>query len=507
MIAIKHIKLFLILLVLFIPFLFGCDKKEKNTNVSSNPKKGEYTKLFNKDIIQDVYIDIDKENYDYLLKNALDKKYTKINTIKIGDYKIKDSGIKTKGFTSLRHLYNTDYNKYSYTINFKKYINKKNGYNYNQNLLGLNKLSFNNMFSDATMMKEFLSYYLFTEMGVDTPEYSYVNLYINNKTNGVYLMLEPIDEALIERIYNEKGKFLFKPEKEGGSLQYNKELDKYLDKDGNYNFDSLLYKDGILKYPRSSNNLINKYRGIWEDNSDDFEDIVDLLPTFFKTLKKLDELNYLKNKNTSYFEEEVNKILDIDKLIRYFAVNIYLVNVDSYLSYNPQNYGLYMNNEGFIHIIPWDYNLILGANFINNSNDVINYDIYNPTFKCNLEERPLINIILNNKKYKELYNTYLNDISIILATGGTTSNKKVYNKDNFKSIMNKYNSLIIKKENKYPDSFYSTEEIKIAQDNLLNIIELRTKSVVNQINGNKELIESNINIDTLGTFFNSRDKK
>ena len=362
MIAIKHIKLFLILLVLFIPFLFGCDKKEKNTNVSSNPKKGEYTKLFNKDIIQDVYIDIDKENYDYLLKNALDKKYTKINTIKIGDYKIKDSGIKTKGFTSLRHLYNTDYNKYSYTINFKKYINKKNGYNYNQNLLGLNKLSFNNMFSDATMMKEFLSYYLFTEMGVDTPEYSYVNLYINNKTNGVYLMLEPIDEALIERIYNEKGKFLFKPEKEGGSLQYNKELDKYLDKDGNYNFDSLLYKDGILKYPRSSNNLINKYRGIWEDNSDDFEDIVDLLPTFFKTLKKLDELNYLKNKNTSYFEEEVNKILDIDKLIRYFAVNIYLVNVDSYLSYNPQNYGLYMNNEGFIHIIPWDYNLILGAN-------------------------------------------------------------------------------------------------------------------------------------------------
>ena len=73
--------------------------------------------------------------------------------------------------------------------------------------------------------------------------------------------------------------------------------------------------------------------------------------------------------------------------------------------------------------------------------------------------------------------------------------------------MNKYNSLIIKKENKYPDSFYSTEEIKIAQDNLLNIIELRTKSVVNQINGNKELIESNINIDTLGTFFNSRDKK
>ncbi len=263
----KRRLLLIIVLLVIISIIVGCNDKEikKNTSVKTNKKS--YTELFDKDIIQDVYIDIDKDNYDSLINNALDKEYTRINSIKIDDMVVKESGIKTKGYTSLRNLYNTKFTKYSYTINFKKYINKKNGYNYNQNLLGLNKISFNNMYSDATMMKEFLSYYLFNEMGVESPEYSYVNLYINNKTNGVYLMLEPIDEALIKRLYNEKGKFLFKPEKDGGSLLYNKELDNYLDKDGNYNFDSLLYENGEFKYPRSSNNLLNKYRGIWEDDA------------------------------------------------------------------------------------------------------------------------------------------------------------------------------------------------------------------------------------------------
>ena len=496
-----------VILLVSLSFLVGCNNKDikKDTSVKTNKK--DYTELFNKDIIQDVYIDIDEENYENILNNALDKEYNKINSFKINDIVIKESGIKTKGFTSLRYLYNTKLTKYSYTINFKKYISKKNGYDHNQDLLGLNKISFNNMYSDATMMKEFLSYYLFNEMGVDSPEYSYVNLYINNKTNGVYLMLEPIDEALIKRLYNEKGKFLFKPEKDGGSLLYNKELDNYLDKDGNYNFDSLLYENGEFKYPRSSNNLLNKYRGIWEDDASDFEDIVDLLPTFFKTLKKIDELNNLKDKNSKYFEEEINKILDIDKLIRYFAVNVYLVNVDSYLSSSPQNYGLYMNNDGFIHIIPWDYNLIFGANFLNNSNDVINYDIYNPTYECELEERPLINLILSNKKYKELYNKYLKDISIILTDGGKTSNGKNYDKDSFKKIMNKYKNIIIDKENDYTDSFYNSEDIKLAQSNLLDILYLRSKAINNQINGNKEIIESDIDINTLGTFMNSRNKR
>ena len=84
------------------------------------------------------------------------------------------------------------------------------------------------MFGDPTLLKEYLSYYLLTEIGVDTEEFAYTNLYINNKYKGVYFMLEPIDNSLEQRTLNDDSDFFIKPGVFGGNLVYDKKLDKYI---------------------------------------------------------------------------------------------------------------------------------------------------------------------------------------------------------------------------------------------------------------------------------------
>ena len=67
--------------------------------------------------------------------------------------------------------------------------------------------------------------------------------------------------------------------------------------------------------------------------SDTLEDIYEELPMFFKWMRKLNELSNEQNKNTIEYEEELNKILDVDSLLRYWAVNIYIINTDSYTTH------------------------------------------------------------------------------------------------------------------------------------------------------------------------------
>ena len=454
---------------------------------------GDYKKIFNKDIIQEVNIDVDEYNYKYLLDNAREKPNVLANEIIIGDKKVKYPSIKTKGNVTLYNLIDTNTKRYSYTINFKKYLK-------DQNLYGLKKISFNNMHGDPTLMKEYISYYLFSEMGLDTVEYSYVNLSINNKNLGPYFMIEPIEKPLINRTMNENGDFLFKPGIRGATLVYNKKMDKYLDKKGNFNFDSILYDEkGNLDYPRNSNYIITEYNDIWDDDPEEFAKIINQLPTFFKTLKELNELSNTKNKNTKEYEKRLYKIIDVDKLIRYLAINVYLVNTDSYLSETKTNYGLYMNENGKLTIIPWDYNMIFGTDFYKDLNDVINFNIYNPVVRCKMIERPLINVILKNENLKKKYLKYLKDVTIIASSGGKTSDGKTYEKDNLNNIINKYGDDLINKSGKSSYSFYTEEEIKTAQTNIKEIINLRSEAVNNQIDKNNRVVKASFDISSLGS--------
>lgn len=475
------------------------EKYEINSDTQGKAKEGTYAKLFNKETIQDVKISIDENNWNYLLQNAIDKPTVLASSVSIGDDTVKYVGIKTKGNLTLKEVWNSSSDRFSFTINFGKYINTDNGYTDKQNLYGLRKVALNNIYGDATLMKEYLSYELMTKMGIPTPEYSLINLYINDEFYGVYMMVESIDSSLTQRTLGEKSDYLVKPESSGGDLIYDNSLDEYINDDGEFDFSSIIYDNsGNIIYPNDKSNPLYKYNGLWENDEDTFEDIVDMLPTIFKWMKTLNKLNNTDNPNTDDYKLALEEIIDVDSLIRYFAVNTYLVNLDSYQSEKMQNYALYINETGRATIIPWDYNYSFGVYGLGSASDVINFDIYNPVINTTLKDRPLLNVILQNDEYKTLYEKYLNDITIIASEGGTTSDGDKYEENNFATILNKYNKLLNNIYGNDPTAFYTLDEYNKATTSLKELIEQRSEAVLNQLNGNNEKVTTDINIRDMG---------
>ena len=163
-------------------------------------------KLFDTSYVHTVDITIAEDDWADLEQNPTDK--TKYQTdITIDGETIKDVSFATKGNTSLTAVAeDQDSDRYSFKVNFGKYVDGQTYY-------GLNKLSLNNIYADATYMKDYLSYEIFRQAGVESPLVSYVWLTINGEDHGLYIAIEDVSESYLERTADGEGE-LYKPETE-----------------------------------------------------------------------------------------------------------------------------------------------------------------------------------------------------------------------------------------------------------------------------------------------------
>ena len=58
--------------------------------------------------------------------------------------------------------------------------------------------------------------------------------------------------------------------------------------------------------------------------------------------------------------DEIERSVDVDEVLRYFAVQTFVANLDSYLGSTGHNYFLY-EEDGRLAMLPWDYNLAFGT--------------------------------------------------------------------------------------------------------------------------------------------------
>ena len=193
-------------------------KTEVSDNVSistenlSNDKKSdsanaEYaSKLFDTSYVHQINITISEEDWSDLTSSPTSK--TKYQTdITIDGETINTVSFSTKGNTSLSSVADDeDSDRYSFKVNFGKYVDGQTYY-------GLNKLNLNNIYADATYMKDYLSYEIFRQAGVDSPLVSYVWLTVNGEDKGLYIAIEDISESYLERTDNSDSQ-LYKPETE-----------------------------------------------------------------------------------------------------------------------------------------------------------------------------------------------------------------------------------------------------------------------------------------------------
>lgn len=306
----------------------------------------EYEKLFEKDHILKIEIELSESDFQSILENPTAEEY-KSATVTVDGETVENVGFRTKGNSSLNSVAKSDSERYSFRIKFDKYVK-------GQRLLGLDELVVNNMFSDPSYMREYLSYEVMRENGVAVPETAFANIYINGELYGFYLCVEAIDDSFLERVFGDNDGNLYKQEM--GS--------------------SLLYEAGS-DYPNSE-----------LKNGNDTE------KTGLKNM--IEVLNEMPDGEKGGIEE----VLDVESALQYIAANTVLGNYDSYNGSNLQNFYLYEHN-GIFYVIPWDYNMSIGGFTGGTSAQTIPID--EPVMNVSMEKTPLITNLLEVEEYKERY--------------------------------------------------------------------------------------------------------
>lgn len=466
-------------------------------SVQADAMEGKYNAYFLDTQLQEVRIEIDEMNLNYLLQHATEENYVMTNAVTIGDTTVGYCGLRTKGNYTLWHSYtdNPGSDRFSFTINFGKYITKAD-YGKKQNFYGCEKISFNNFFFDKSMMKEFFAFKLMEEMGLPTPQYGLAKLYINGAYYGVYFMVEAMDETVLEQYWNVDSK----------------ELSSYLCKPTGTKFN---YGD-----------LVKDSSPLWEYDEETHADVQDMLPTVLEWVNKLNQLNSGKDFDGNAIDvqseeyiELLSSVMDLEEVVKYFAVASWLCQMDNMFT-NLQNYALYISQEGVASMLPWDYDLAFGCYYPSSAETTANYPI---DVMYQLDQRqydqeeavsarfyanfPLFNVIYQNDSLMEQYHSYMAECSQIAALGGTVaSTGKSYDPGYFDSYIEiMQDDLIAAATEETADNVYymnginQPKNVEKALPNLSKIIAQRSVGVWAQVNGIDTTVSSaGCDLATLG---------
>ncbi len=115
-------------------------------------------------------------------------------------------------------------------------------------------------------------------------------------------------------------------------------------------------------------------------------------------------LDVLNNTPDEAFPSEIEKVLNVDQVLRYLAVSSMLVHLDNYTGMG-HNYYLYETN-GYFTIIPWDLNMAFGTFRMGApQGDIADFYIDEPV-TSGLDSRPLVKRLLAYPPYLERYHQY-----------------------------------------------------------------------------------------------------
>lgn len=418
----------------------------------------EYAKtVFGSDIIT-VDIHADASEWQNMLDNAINEEYIMAD-VAVNGKKYSYVGIRPKGNNSLQQVYSSDSDRYSFKIKFDEYAA-------GQTCGGLDMLVLNDMLGDATYMKEYTTFEMMRELGVETPYFGYAKITVNGEDWGLYFALEAYGDSYKKRVSgNENGTLYNVKSTDMGNMGGGNfgGSDKSTDKSSEEpRFDgfgghggmgaasgggSLVYTDDeISSYPAIFGNIVG------DGGEADFSKVI----TAIKALSD---------------GENIDEYFDTDEILRYLAVHSFVVNLDSYSSQMAQNYYIY-EQDGVIKILPWDYNYAWGAFQGGTASETVNFPIDTPVSGVEMSERPLISVLFDNKEYLERYHSYLNELL-----------EKYFTDSKFNRRIDELDNLIGEYVQNDPTAFYTYEEYQTAVEAFKNLGNLRAESVSLQLGG------------------------
>ncbi|MBQ7795263.1 MAG: CotH kinase family protein, partial [Lachnospiraceae bacterium] len=175
--------------------------------------------------------------------------------------------------------------------------------------------------------------------------------------------------------------------------------------------------------------------------------------------------------------ENLETAVDLDLVLRYFPVQVFVVNLDSYFGKTGHNYFLY-EKDGKISMIPWDYNLAFATyslgmpDPINDAELYVNYPINTPASGEIMRKRPLYHMTMQNNEYFRQYHENFDRLIAGYFESGL-----------FEEKVGKMSEMIGSYVEKDPTAFCSYEDHLLAVETIREFCLLRAKSVRGQLNG------------------------
>ena len=271
-----------------------------------------YLAFFTDDRVHELDVSID--DWDAFLALAPEERYVRADVTLDGET-VRNVGLRAKGNNSRSLVSDAGHVRYGLKIEFDHF---DRGVTFH----GLDKLSLDASFQDNSYLKTYVALDMMDYLGVPTPEASYVAVSVNGEPWGLYLAVEDPEDAFAERLFGEGHGMLYKPD-------YRSLSEENADVALRYVGDDPALYDNIFRMAR------------FDVTTDDQRELVDALRTLASG-------------------EDLESAVDVEEVLRYFAVQSFVVNLDSYLGKTGHNYLLYVE-DGRLQMLPWDYNLAFGT--------------------------------------------------------------------------------------------------------------------------------------------------
>ena len=587
MIKNKYIGCISIILIVLSIFLVFIGYSYSLTNAVDLGELFDYEyKLFDDSYVHEIDIQISEDSWNDLLENAIKEEYY-VCDVEIDGTMFYNVGIRAKGNTSLSQIYSDDTtDRYSFKIKFDEYQDGNTCY-------GLDKLALNNTMSDTTYMKDYLTYDMMNFVGADSPLSSFMYISINGEPWGLYVGVECIDESFLERNYGSNYGELYKPDSLGmggdikpGDVEPGSENKQFggkpfdesdfsnrnngrnnaenvgqtfntpMNESENFNIETPI--DNMTR--PNDKGMGNMFSGGGEDlvyTNDDINSYSTIFDGVKTDINLSDKVRLINSLKVLGIGENLETVLDVDNVIRYWVVHNFVCNGDSYTGNMLHNYYLY-EKDGVLNMLPWDYNLAFGAfsmgggkpngnstdlemnipverpidsemnipaerpidsemnipterpidsemniptaqvkyfNIGTDATSVVNTLIDSPLSSATNDERPMWGKIIENEDYKEIYHTYYKEFIDDYFMSGY-----------FETKIEKIYQMILPYVEKDPTAFYTVNEFKKGVETLKEFCLLRAESIEKQLNG--EIVDgssenyvdaSHINIEDMGT--------
>ena len=458
---------------------------------SSERSMGYETCLFDTSEVHTIDIIID--DWDSFISTAQSEQYSVCSVVIDGEA-VKNVGIRGKGNTSLSNVSMMGSERYSFKIEFDHYDSSKSYH-------GLDKLSLNNIIQDNTYMKDYLVYQMMAEFGVDTPLCSYVYITVNGEDWGLYLAVEGVEEAFLQRNYGTDYGELYKPDSisMGGGIGNGMDFDisEFIGEDGSFSFDSMPSMDDM-------EDMMDAFAGGEMPDMSDMTDMMggmsssdvklqyidddpDSYPNIFDNAKtnanKADQNRLIASLKQLSEYENLDEVVNVEQVLRYFVVHNFVVNDDSYTGSMVHNYYLY-EEDGQLSMIPWDYNLAFGTFMGGNASSAVNEAIDEV-----LEDRPMQAWIFSDETYtQQYYALYAEMLETVDIQG----------------IIEQAYELIAPYVEKDPTAFCTYEEFEAGVSALKQFCTLRSESVQLQLSGSEDTVDTGtLNLSDMGTMMSS----